>query len=93
MLSKPEDRLLPWVQSKYAREPDATNDQGVQFWIDYPTQEYADSLGLQKTQCLFAVTPDGRESMIVVVDGCVVKESSSLEEIGCFLDFLKLSQS
>jgi len=69
------------------RKPDYISPQGRKFYLQKISTNYAKDLGLQRVQVF-----DVDNMRIIVQDGKVVYENSSVEMIGAHLDIMSLNK-
>jgi hypothetical protein len=76
-------------------KPDFINDQGVKWWMDRVTTEYARKPNAAGKALLTAIAwkveeSNGKKSFLLTDGDKVLAESQQLEAIACKIDFLKL---
>ena len=73
----------------FATEPDFVNDQGVKWWKDKGTTQYAESKGV-KAESYRVMWPDGYRTNVLLDVYGVLKESQKLEDIACNIDMISM---
>lgn len=76
-----------WEKDK----PDFINDDGHKWWSDKSSNGYANILGLENVSCWVVELSGGELSRVVIQNNQVVKECNTTEEIGIYLDFMRLA--
>ncbi len=72
--------------------PNHIDEQGNKFYIDKISTDYAKSKRLSDVYGLFIKKPNGYISRCIVDYNEIVFESTSLEEIGTYIDMIALSK-
>lgn len=75
-------------------EPDFINEEGVKWWVDKSTTDYAqrkDSKGITLDIICYVIDrPDGYRTRVLIEEGNIIDDNTSLEAIACKIDMLKL---
>lgn len=80
-------------------KPDFINDKGYKFWLDKDLTKYAQEKNLKGTKLkdlfvYFVEIKNGYRTRLLINNktGEILKEGTALEDIVCFIDFLKLQK-
>jgi hypothetical protein len=73
------------------REPDFVNAEGVKWWVDEVSTQYAQRKGLAGVSAWIVEEADGYVTRVLTKDGQALADSTSLEGIGLKIDILALS--
>jgi len=78
----------------FSKEPDFINEEGTKWWFDKSSTTYAqnpDLFGITlDIVCYFVEDKQGFRTRVLIQNGEIIDESTSVEGIGVIIDTLKL---
>lgn len=71
-------------------KPQFINKDGVKWWFDKSTTDYAQSRKLKDATVWFVERPDGYMTRLLLINQNIIVEHQSLEGMGCHIDMLAI---
>jgi len=68
--------------------PTFTNSEGVKWWHEKHLTGYAKLKGLSGITCWIAMLPTGSLRRIIIRDGEIIHEDTTIEGIACYIEAL-----